>query len=224
MYRNKTISIVIPCYNEEKAIAYVVSGIPSYIDQVIVVDNDSKDKTAAYAKNCGAEVVFEHRRGYGRAYKKGLRQAKCEIVITIDGDGTYSFSEITKMLDCLIDNGFDFVIGNRLTLLHKKNMKKLNYIGNLILSFFVRALFSCNLKDSQSGTWVAKNAILKDLKLISDGMSLSEEIKIRAMSRPFVRCIEIPIKYRRRLGKSKLNVWFDGIKNLLFLFRLKFDI
>jgi hypothetical protein len=72
--------------------------------------------------------------------------------------------------------------------------------------------------------WVAKNSILKEMKLISGGMSLSEEIKIRVITRPFAKFKEIPINYERRMGKSKLNIWFDGIKNILFLFTLRLKI
>ena len=222
MYRDKTIAIIIPCYNEEAAIKSVLRKIPLCIDEKIVVDNNCTDKTAEHARNCGAKITYESRKGYGFAYKKGLCKAKSEIVATIDGDGSYGYSEIKKLLDYLIDNDLDFVIGDRLTYLGPKSMKRLNYVGNLILSFFVRALYRCNIKDSQSGTWVAKNSILKKLKLVSNEMSLSEEIKIKVATNPFVKYKEIPINYEKRIGKSKLNIWCDGIKNLLFLFMLRF--
>jgi glycosyltransferase involved in cell wall biosynthesis len=224
MYKNNSISIIIPCYNEEMAIKSVLHEIPSYIDEVIVVDNNSADKTAEYASSCGAEIVYEDRRGYGFAFRKGLHRARCKIIATFDGDGTYSFSELRKLLEHLISNDLDFVIGDRLTYLDRASMKKLNYIGNLILSFILRVLYRCNIKDSQSGMWVAKNSILKEMKLISGGMSLSEEIKIRVITRPFAKFKEIPINYERRMGKSKLNIWFDGIKNILFLFTLRLKI
>lgn len=221
MYRGLRISIVIPCHNEERAIASVIKEFPDYIDEVIVVDNSCTDKTAELALRCGAVVIPEDRKGYGYAYKKGLRSASGEILAAMDGDGSYAFSEIRKMLDYLIDNDLDFISGDRLTLLDKSNMKKLNYIGNMILSFFVRLLFSYRIIDSQSGTWVCKNIILQKLNLDSNGMSLSEEIKIKALNSPFVRFKEIPIKYKQRIGKSKLNIWLDGIKNIFFLFKLR---
>jgi dolichol-phosphate hexosyltransferase len=222
MYKNKVISIIIPCYNEEKAIRDVLTQIPSYIDEVLVIDNNSSDRTAVTARECGAIVISENRKGYGYACKRGIVAARGDIIAAMDGDGTYAFIEIKKMIDTLIDNNLDFVSGNRLAFLEKRNMKAMNYIGNLALSFFVRVIFSCRIVDSQSGTWVFRKNILGNFNLVSNGMSLSEEIKIEAVKAPSVKFSEISIKYKNRIGNSKLNIWKDGLTNLLFLFIKRF--
>lgn len=222
MYKDKVISIIIPCYNEEKAIRDVLGQIPSFIDEVLVIDNNSSDRTAVTARECGAVVISENKKGYGYACRRGMAAARGDIIATIDGDGTYAFTEIKKMIDELIDNNLDFISGDRLTFIEKQSMKMLNYIGNLFLSFFVRVIFFCRLTDSQSGAWVFRKKILKDLNLVSNGMSLSEEIKLEAAKSPFIKFKEIPIEYKQRIGCSKLNMWKDGVNNLLFLFRKRF--
>ncbi len=98
MYKNKTISIVIPCYNEEEGVRHLISKMPTLVDEVIIVDNGSTDNTAQVAKEMGATVVEEKIKGYGSAYKCGFRHAQGDIIITMDGDGTYPPESITLLL------------------------------------------------------------------------------------------------------------------------------
>jgi len=88
MYRGKRISVVIPCHNEEAGVAAVLAQMPSMVDEVVVVDNASTDRTAEVARGAGARVVFEARKGYGRAYKTGFAAARGDVIVTMDGDGT----------------------------------------------------------------------------------------------------------------------------------------
>lgn len=220
MYKKHKISCIISCYNEEEGIRETLKVIPSYIDEVIVVDNNSTDRTAEIAKKMGAKVVFEKKKGYGVSYKKGFTKVDGEIIAVLDGDGTYPSSKIAKLVDFIIENNLDFVSGCRFPLKDKKSMRRRNIIGNNILSFFFCFLYRHQIKDSQSGMWVFKKSLLNRLKLLSNGMSFSEEIKIEAISKG--RFGECHIEYYERTGKTKLYPFKDGIKNLIFLFTKKF--
>ena len=94
MYRDLTISVVIPCYNEEEGIQHVIRSLPPSVDEVVVVDNNSTDRTAEVSAALGARVVPEKRKGYGAAYKAGLPAATKDVTVTMDGDGTYPSEQI----------------------------------------------------------------------------------------------------------------------------------
>ena len=189
------------------------------MDEVIVVDNNSQDRTAEVARSFGAVVVHESRQGYGAAYKAGFRRASGEFIVTMDGDGTYPCAFIPAILDVMLEENLDFVTCDRTG--HKTDGAgtPLRVFGNWVLGVVQMFLFFIRVHDSQSGMWVFRRAILPLLNLTSDGMSFSEEIKVEAFTHPDVNACELPIYYRPRLGESKLNVWRDGLRNLLFLFR-----
>src|SRR3989442_11193315 len=108
MHRNARISVVIPCYNEEQGIREVLDRMPRIVDEVVVVDNNCTDRTAAVARAMGARVVEQKRRGYGAAYKAGLRAAQGDLIVTMDGDGSYPPEEIPRLVDTLLEKHWDF--------------------------------------------------------------------------------------------------------------------
>ena len=219
MYRDKTISLVIPCYNEEEGLRQLLPKIPAIVDEVLIVDNASTDNTARVARELGARVVEEKIKGYGRAYKTGFKNATGDIIITMDGDGTYPPESIALLLYILFEEDVDFISARRWRSKSLQRKSPIRIFGNIILSFTMAALYLCYVVDSQSGMWVFKRTVLPNLKLSSDGMALSEEIKIEAFSNKNIKTLEIPIYYGERVGTSKLNIWRDGILNLLFLFK-----
>jgi glycosyltransferase involved in cell wall biosynthesis len=224
MYRDKTISLVIPCYNEEEGLRQLLPKIPDIVDEVLIVDNASTDNTARVARGLGARVVEEKIKGYGRAYKTGFKNATGDIIITMDGDGTYPPESIALLLYILFEEDVDFVSARRWRSKSLQRKSPIRIFGNIILSFTMAALYLCYVVDSQSGMWVFKKNVLPNLKLSSDGMALSEEIKIEAFSNKNIKTLEIPIYYGERVGTSKLNIWRDGILNLLFLFKKRFGL
>jgi hypothetical protein len=219
MYRDKAISLVIPCYNEEEGLRQLLPKIPDIVDEVLIVDNASTDNTARVARELGARVVEEKIKGYGRAYKTGFKNATGDIIITMDGDGTYPPESITLLLYILFEEDVDFISARRWRSKSLQRKSPIRIFGNIILSFTMAALYLCYNVDSQSGMWVFKKNVLPNLKLSSDGMALSEEIKIEAFANKNIKTLEIPIYYGERVGTSKLNIWRDGILNLLFLFK-----
>jgi len=222
MYKSQKITVIIPCLNEEQGIERVLTRMPQFVDEVIVVDNGSTDRTSDVARGFGAKVVREDVRGYGRAYKTGFSQATGDVIITLDGDHSYPPDAISYLLEAFLHLDVDFLNASRFPVREKDAMSLKHKIGNLILSLAMSVLYLKWVRDSQSGMWVFKRSILKEMKLVSDGMAFSEEIKIEALKSSQVRFEEISILYSSRLGEIKLNPWRDGFHNLWFLVRKRF--
>ena len=218
------VSVVIPTMNEEKSIGLVIDEVKQALDQmpyeILVVDTNSKDRTREKASEKGAVVIDEPRRGYGRAYKTGFERAQADIIATLDADLTYPASMIPQLVDMLDDEDLDFITTNRLNMMEKGSMSAKHRFGNWVLSTTTRLLFRVKVKDSQSGMWAFRRGILKDLVLESDGMALSEEIKVEAFRK--YKATEVPITYRHRVGEVKLSSWHDGFGNLRYLFKKRF--
>jgi glycosyltransferase involved in cell wall biosynthesis len=222
MHRGLKISVVIPCFNEEDGIRSVIESMPAYVDEIVVVDNNSTDKTGEIARSLGANVVFQPLKGYGAAYQAGLPEATGDIIATLDGDGTYPADEISILVDALEDRQLDFISGARFPLRNGDAMNFTNKIGNWVLTVATAALWFRPLRDSQSGMWVFRRAVLPKLRLTSHGMPLSEEIKIEAIEKLGRKFAEVGIDYRPRIGEVKLQKWRDGWLNLSFLFNKRF--
>jgi hypothetical protein len=230
-------TLVIPTLNEAPSIAHVIrlfrtaaseanatlfSGRP--IDwEVLVIDGASADGTAAIAEAEGARVIIERRKGYGRAYKTGFAAAEGAVIATSDGDATYPVEMIPKLVAKLLDEGYDFLTGNRFAYLDRNAMTTEHRIGNRLLNLFLGVAYHRfvsdlpgGLQDSQSGFWVFRRELLGKLRVRQDGMAFSEELKLEAILRG-VRFLEVPIQYRERWGPPKLSSWRDGIRNFVYL-------
>lgn len=221
------VSIIIPTMNEEASIGDVIDTIHEAMKdfkdgyEILVVDTNSKDRTVEIAISKEAKVIDEPRRGYGRAYKTGFERAEGEVIATLDADCTYPAEDIPRLVNALEHEGLDFITCDRLSKLEKGVMSAKHRLGNWILKVTTNLLFRMHIKDSQSGMWVFRKKILGKIELISDGMPLSEEIKIEAW-RKGLKAKEVPIVYRMRKGEAKLQSWKDGFKNLKFLFKKRF--
>ena len=224
MYKGLSITVVIPCLNEEQGIERVLQRMPDFVDQVIVVDNGSTDRTGDVAAGFGAEVVREDVRGYGRAYKRGFSMATGDVIVTLDGDHSYPVDALTYLIEAFRHLDVDFLNASRFPVRDSRAMSFKHKVGNWILSFAMSVLYFRWVSDSQSGMWVFRRSILADMKLESDGMAFSEEIKIEALKNSRVRFQELSIHYTSRLGEIKLNPWRDGFYNLWFLLRKRFTL
>jgi hypothetical protein len=223
MRQNLKLSLVIPCYNEEDGVRQVIGRCPEEVDEIVVVDNNCTDRTAEVARSLGARVVSEKRPGYGAAYKAGLAAATGDVIVTLDGDGTYPPEAIPALVDTLVARNWDFLSACRFPLADKKAMGLTNQLGNWVLTTTSMVLFFKPIRDSQSGMWVFKRAILDRLRVTSDGMPFSQEIKLEAILRGF-RFGETHIHYGARIGEVKLQKWRDGWLNLAFLFQKRFGL
>jgi glycosyltransferase involved in cell wall biosynthesis len=222
MYKGQTITVIIPCLNEEQGIEQVLRRMPEFVDQVIVVDNGSTDRTSDVARGFGAEVIREEVRGYGRSYKKGFSCASSDIIVTLDGDHSYPPDAISYLLEAFLHLEVDFLNASRFPVRDREAMSFKHKFGNFVLSAAMSLLYFRWVRDSQSGMWVFRRSILEHMTLESDSMAFSEEIKIEALKSSRVRFAEISIQYSSRLGEIKLNPWRDGFHNLFFLVKKRF--
>ncbi len=221
----KKITVVIPALNEEQAIGSVIKEIPinelkkmGYGTEIMVIDNGSKDKTRYIANSHRAKVFVQPIKGYGNAYKAGFANATGDIIATGDADLTYPFCDLPKIIKKMEDENLDFITTDRLTNLQPGVMSRTHYLGNLLLQLITKILFGLPCKDCQSGMWIFKRSILSKLNIKSSGMPFSQELKIEAYKNG-LKCAEIPIIYRARVGEVKLSTFKDGLGNILHLIK-----
>jgi dolichol-phosphate hexosyltransferase len=221
------ISIIIPTLNEQSGIEETINSIPKsaicnklgYEVEIVVVDGQSTDSTREIARRMGARVVIEKRKGYGLACRSGFANAKGDILVTLDADNTYPAESIPTYIEELNDKNWEFITVNRFSCIEKGAMSLTRWVGNKILTLIMNFLYSINVKDSQSGMWIMKKSFISQIRLSSDYMSMSEEIKIIAFR--FFRSTETDGKYYARTGAAKLKVIHDGWRNFKFLFQYK---
>jgi glycosyltransferase involved in cell wall biosynthesis len=223
----KLVSFVMPALNEEDGIESTIHSIPKselkkagYDTEVVVVDGGSTDRTVALARKAGARVILAGR-GYGLQYKIGLAEARGDIIVTGDSDGTYPFQDSPNYIRMLEGRSLDFITVNRFAYMDKDAMYFSNKVGNFGLTLFTNILFGFKIKDSQSGMWIIRSSILPRLNVQSDGMPFSQEIKIEAFRK--ARSIEVGGRYMKRIGQTKLSKLKDGFGNLYFLFSKRFS-
>ena len=210
MYGGKTVSVVFPAYNEEKYIRKAVEDffLPGVVDEVVVVDNNSRDRTCAEAALTAARVVREPSQGYGYALRRGLREAAGDIVILAEPDGTFIGRDVMKLLAYADD--FDMVCGTRTTrelIWEQANMGWFLRVGNWAVAKMIQLLFDgpsltdcgCTLRLTHRA---ALNRIVDDLTV--GGSHFLPEMVILGLRRG-LRIVEVPINYRGRVGESKIT-------------------
>src|SRR5690349_10008116 len=161
--------------------------MPEFVDQVIVVDNGSTDRTSDVARSFGADVIREDVRGYGRSYKRGFASATGDLIVTLDGDHSYPVDALSYLLEAFRHLDIDFLNASRFPVRDARAMSFKHKFGNLMLSLAMSILFFRWVRDSRSGMWVLRRSVLKHMSLESDGMAFSEEIKIEAIRNPSIR-------------------------------------
>jgi glycosyltransferase involved in cell wall biosynthesis len=215
MWNSKTVSIVLPAYNEEKYIRPAVEDffLEGVVDEVLVIDNNSRDRTAEEAAVAGARVLREAAQGYGYALRRGLREATGDLVITAEPDGTFVGRDVMKLLAYADD--FEMVCGTRTTrelIWRQANMGWFLRWGNWIVAKLIQVLYGgpsltdcgCTLRLTHR---TALARILEDLT-VGDSHFLPEMV-IVALKRG-VRVIEVPVNYRGRIGESKITGTLKG--------------
>jgi glycosyltransferase involved in cell wall biosynthesis len=212
------VSVVIPCLDEAETIGEVVTRARAVLDEeglageVIVVDNGSTDGSGDLARAAGAIVVDEPRRGYGSAYLAGLAVARGDYIVMLDADLTYDVRELPRFV-AELDDGAQFVVGNRLAGVQPGAMPFLSRIGNPILSGFLNVLHRTNVGDAHCGMRALRRDVLPVLNLRTVGMEFASEMVIRA-TRERLDVREVPIQLHPRAGTSKLSPFRDGWRHL----------
>jgi glycosyltransferase involved in cell wall biosynthesis len=208
-------SLIIPAYNEEEAIPKVIAEIPEEIDEIILVDDGSTDKTYEVAKGLGIRVLrHEKNKGKVAAIKTGIKRARGDIIILTDADYTYP-AEYMPVFIKKIEEGCDLVIGSRF-MGGECNLPLLNKVGNKFLSIIATYISGVTITDAQSGFRAFRKELLKELDVKAKGLEFETEMTVKAAKQGY-RVLEIPINYRKRIGRSKLNPLKDGYKMFIAL-------
>ena len=205
------IAVIIPAYNEEAAIGKVLEAIPrSLVKQVIVVDNGSTDGTAARAVQMGAELVRESRRGYGQACLSGIRALKnIEIVVFLDGDYSDYPEEMEVLTAPIVQGRADLVIGSRTLGEHEKGaLLPQARFGNALATWLIRRLFGVQYSDLGPFRAIRFDT-LQRLRMEDRNFGWTVEMQVKA-ARLGVQIVEVPVRYRRRIGISKISGTLSG--------------
>lgn len=218
------IAVLIPCYNEEKAIYKVVMDFKSQLPEaeIYVYDNNSKDSTSSEALRAGAIVKFEPRQGKGHVVRRMFASIEADVYLMVDGDGTYDYSRARELVDTLLSDQLDMVIGVRVEkteTAHRVGHK----FGNQLFNFALKLLFQSNFKDIFSGYRVFSRRMIKSFPAISNGFDIETELSVFALN------LKLPVKevdtdfFDRIEGtQSKLSTFKDGFKiglRMLSLFK-----
>lgn len=225
------IKVIIPAYNEADSISHVINDIPKIVDEVIVVSNNSTDDTEINARNSGATVLKEQQKGYGYACLKGMdyvaqQNIKPEIIVFLDGDYSDYPEELTKIVEPIINDDIDFVIGARVKRLREQGSMTMPQIfGNWLATFLMRLMF--NSKFTDLGPFRAiKYEKLLALNMEDKTYGWTVEMQLKALKQK-LSYVEIPVNYRNRIGVSKVSgtlkgAIFAGIKILGWIFKYSF--
>lgn len=227
MLNKKVIALVLPCKNEENALVATLEFLPKEIDEVIVVNNKSTDQTSKVARNLGVKVFYEGRNkngiGYGFALARGIRDASGDIIVCMDGDGSYPIREIPRVVKELEKKKLDFISCSRLPFKKSKRMSTIRILGVKILNLFIFLLFGFKISDSLTGMWVFRKEVINNLRLYEGGWNFSLEIKLNVMSNSAIKFSEYNISYQDRIfDSSKQNIFRTGVEHLIYLFKKRF--
>lgn len=210
MYHNKTVSVIFPAYNEENYIRAAVEDFFSngVVDEIVVVNNNSKDRTDAEARKTAARVVLETKQGYGNALQRGLREASGDIIILAEPDSTFMGKDVLKLL--AYSDDFDMVCGTRTTaelIWREANMGWFLRLGNWIVAKFTQFLYNtCSLSDMGcTMRLIHRTALQKFVNDLTVGGSHFLPEMIVLAKREKLKVIEIPVNYRGRVGESKIT-------------------
>lgn len=223
MYRNKKITVCLPCRNEANHLHEVVKRIPKFVDEVIVISNASKDDTVKVAQKLGVKALEDNRTiggiGYGFAHMTGIANATGDIIVGADGDATYPIEDLDKVIDYLLDHNRDFISCNRYPLQPGVHIPFKLRLGVNTLNWEVRVLYGKKISDILSGMWVFRRDVVDELKLTMGEWNLSPQIKINAMLSPKINFSEYSIAQHQRMGESHQAHFKTGFQHLWWIFK-----
>ena len=230
------IKVIIPAYNEEDSIAKVINDIPTIVDEIIVISNNSTDKTEENAANAGAIVLKESKRGYGYACLKGMdyiastslsdQEKKTTIVVFLDGDYSDYPEQLTELVAPIINDNIDLVIGSRVKELRETgSMTPQQVFGNWLATFLMNIFFGAKFTDLGPFRAIKYQKLLQ-LKMEDKTYGWTVEMQLKAIKQHF-SYKEVPMKYRNRIGISKVSGTLKGsilagVKILGWIFKYSF--
>ncbi|MBR0685063.1 glycosyltransferase [Bradyrhizobium manausense] len=216
------IAVLVPCYNEEAAVAAVVADFRKALPaaEIYVYDNNSRDRTAAVAHEAGAIVRSERRQGKGHVVRRMFADIEADIYVLVDGDATYDAPSAPGMIDKLLDEHLDMVVGLRID--QSQAAYRLGHrTGNRMLTGFLSSTFGHAFKDILSGYRVFSRRFVKSFPVLSDGFEIETELAVYALELSLpVAEVETPYYARPEGSFSKLNTWSDGFRILGTMLKL----
>lgn len=228
MIKNKTITLCLPCRNEGAHLKELIAGVPEYIDEIIIISNNSSDDTVALAKKLGGKVkVIEDNRtiggiGYGFAHMSGIAAAKGDIIVGADGDATYPVENTDRVIQYLDEHALDFISCNRYPLQGDTKIPFKLRLGVALLNWEVRILYGIGIKDILSGMWVFRSEVRDQLHLTMGEWNLSPQIKLNAAKNSAIKFSEYSIVQHERLGETKQNYFQTGYAHAKWIFINRF--
>jgi glycosyltransferase involved in cell wall biosynthesis len=216
------IAVLVPCYNEEAAVATVVSAFRKALPsaQIYVYDNNSKDRTAQIAREAGAEVRSERRQGKGHVVRRMFADVDADIYVLVDGDATYDAPSAPRMIERLLAEHLDMVVGLRVDQ-EQAAYRRGHRTGNWMLTSFLSSVFGQAFKDILSGYRVFSRRFVKSFPVLSDGFEIETELTVHALELAMpVAEVETPYYARPEGSFSKLNTWGDGFRILRTILKL----
>ncbi len=220
------VAVLIPCYNEERTIAAVIRDFRRELPQakIYVFDNDSTDRTVEEATRAGAIIGHESRRGKGYVMRMMFRQADADVYVMVDGDGTYPTNRVHDLIEPVLAERADMVIGSRLLGGSREGFKLPNLFGNWIFLFLLNTLFRVHITDLLSGYRALSRRVVKSVPFVSRGFEIETELTIKCLERDH-RILEIPVTLSSRPvgSRSKINVIRDTFRILDTLLALVRD-
>ena len=211
MRLGKTVSVIIPALDEEAAIGKVIIAIPDWVDEIIVADNGSRDRTRQRAEEAGAKVVVEPARGYGAACLAGMTALRpSDIVVFLDGDFSDDPSAMALLVDPIASGSVDFVIGSRVgPQVMPGSLTPQQRFGNVLACWLIKQLFGVSYSDL--GPFRAIRATsLRDLAMTDRAYGWTVEMQIKAALSGLSH-LDVPVSYRPRIGKSKISGTVRGV-------------
>ena len=208
------IAVLIPCYNESKTIAKVVEDFRTQLPQakIYVFDNNSTDGSGEIAARAGGTVVKEKQQGKGFVVASMLKKVKADFYVMVDGDDTYPAEKVRDLLQPVLDETADMVVGKRLTEYAPHAFRPLHVTGNRLVSRSINLVFNSNLDDPMSGYRAFTREVALELPVVAFGFDIETETTLQLLYRRFI-IKEIPVLYRARPegSYSKLNTFRDGM-------------
>jgi len=216
------IAVLVPCFNEEAAVATVVADFRKALPaaDIFVYDNNSSDRTVAVARDAGAVVRRERRQGKGHVVRRMFADVDADIYVLVDGDATYDAASAPRLIDSLLSDRLDMVVGLRVDQAVAA-YRPGHRTGNRILTGFLSAVFGQAFKDILSGYRVFSRRFVKSFPVLSDGFEIETELSVHALELALpVAEIETPYYARPEGSVSKLNTWRDGFRILSTILKL----
>lgn len=211
-------AVLIPCYNESKTIAKVVSDFKNVLPHAViyVYDNNSTDGTAEIASTAGAVVRQEYRQGKGNVIRRMFREIDAEVYIMTDGDDTYPAEYAKKMENIVLNQKADMVVGDRLSSTYfTENKRPFHNLGNSLVRGSINKLFNNNIKDVMTGYRAFSYNFVKTFPVLSQGFEIETEMTIHAVDKNmYIDNVIIDYRDRPNGSESKLNTYSDGFKVL----------